>query len=288
MSVALDPQIGGVFNDGSEEGIVRASIDSGFLVPVPFKYPNHVVAAGASVFMTEISGANHDGSNLSFAFNVAAAGTGSTYRIRHWFWGTSYGVRFNPKYEVSSGGNHNFSVVIDGVAYEVDRQNLAWDTATDPTNEDWLNGCIVATGLEDRRHLADIVCTPHPSLGAGQQIYGFLADSKYYAGVINTKMGYFRHVAVPTTKADIAINSQAKYNGKGLRKIYYCNTSGGTRVVQLKFAGDNSKVIWRKSIADGETAEFDPGCGITLYAGTQGITHEADAAGVQALIVVAQ
>jgi hypothetical protein len=133
MPIAIDPQIAGVADDGSPEGLVRAKLVQGDLAAVPLR-PGHYTTAGTGAgYSYAALPDNPDGSNTGVTATIgpqnstATAGTG--LQIEAWAHGRRIGIRWksdqpsNPNGTISPA---DFGLMVDGVSYYVrgrDRQH---------------------------------------------------------------------------------------------------------------------------------------------------------------------
>jgi hypothetical protein len=247
---------------------------NGHRVNVPFR-EGHFSVSGASWASGNLTGGgdNDDGSTTFLQFAMATTLPAPTPNyIRHLFYGTSYGIRFNPTFTSGGGGVYDFCVIIDRVAYRVKKARYYDDTlAAWDISGNGAHHVTIARNLADGPHYAEINITPQAAVN-GQIIFGFSADAKYYRQY--TPRGFF-NAPVTLTTGFVAINlgTNNYYRGLGLRGILYYNSDTVPRTSEVQF---NAATIWKKTIAAGDTVLFDPTTLVGI-SGTAAITHKADA-----------
>ena len=264
----LDVQIAGVLNDGTDEGLVRATT-RGPLVTVPFEYitvdtngtSGGYDAGGAS----GVSSENPDGYCSMIQLNTSAGIANNKY-VRHRFYGPTYGLSFNV---------HTLdvplAVEIDGECFQLDKtSNVKWiDGTSFSTTAERPENVLVVDNLPDTAHIARISLIGSAA-GTSVQLFGFVADARYYRPhrKVNQIIGT---TALSATQTALTVGSGGRQI-KACRKILYHNLDSATRTVTIQW---NSVTIKTISIASGASAEFDPGD--YLLVGGSVLKHAVDA-----------
>jgi hypothetical protein len=293
MPSAISPLIDAIRDNGSPHGIADVNLASGPTILVPWR-EGHYTTSG-TVITGAVGGAdNGDGSNTYIQFQPGSSvPLGSINYIKHMFYGTSYGVRFDPIFTSGGGGLFEFCVIIDRVAYRVTKARYHDDTlAAWDIQGNAMHNAIVVRDLPDGPHIAEINVVPNVTTN-GQRFFGFLADSKYYRAY--PPKGYPNTPATLTTAyTQVSLATVARFRGLGMRGILYANTDVTARIVTVRYGAQGAgTVIWVKTIPANDSAVFDP---LTVLgidsnaAATQGaFEHKADANSVvQATVIAGQ
>lgn len=252
MIVAIDPQIAGVYDDGSESGAVRARITQGDLLKLPFHEGQLSFSPNCS-FKRDATGDNGDLTSTTISVAVAPGTNAPAATIRFPFYGPLLGVRWDRQFDVTQ---NDFGVLVDGVAYHVPAARLQWDTQAVWNVTDSENRYVVARDLGDGPHWCDLVCPADPSVPKKWLFYGYLADRR--AGY--AAPGRARTVLTTTTltTGNVALNpgAVATRYPRGYKQIIFYNTSKLQATAYLSYNGTD---IWAKAIAAGDTVAFDIG-----------------------------
>lgn len=243
----IDPQKLSVFDDGTAEGVTRAALVSGGLVPVLFR-GGHFTSQGSTV-THQRNGLTYNaeiGAMSGISVSVAAGGFAS---VKFPFYGRKFGLVWR-----SISGVADMYPVIDGVQYD---KIPGYDSFLTQNSisiyEDpfW----VVSENLPQtpgNRHWAEIHV---PGLTSGTNavvLLAFLADSAagYRWPLQNCQLGISG--ATPTSWADVASESETGAQQSKILKTFYHNTTGGALRVEVRL---NSTVFWSKSIAAGDSEE---------------------------------
>lgn len=265
----LLPQITGVQDDGSPEGVVKSKLTRGQLVKMPFvdgKYSldNVFGTAGAS-YNKGAGQVNSDGTGTQLFVSVP---TTSALRIVQTFYGTVFGVRW-------FRNATDFAVVIDGVAYRVTSTLKEPETASAITSAaEFENLTVVADDLPDGPHVAEFVFTNPTGGTLTWNLHGYLVEARAGHGTFSRVAGVANATTVPATATAIM-----DVNFKSLRKVFYWNTDTVTRTVTIK---QNDLTIEVITLPAASGATFDPGDFVALQStatGASSFGHVCDLAG---------
>lgn len=291
LSPPFDLQIAGVRDNGSAHGIVDVNQKSGPLILVPWRESNYITS-GSYVVGTAGGGDNGDGSSAYIQFQTPITLPGVANYIRHKFYGTSYGIRFDPNFTSGGGDRYDFCVIIDRVAYRVSKRLILEESLTDwdSNQANSMHSVIVATDLPDTVHDAEINITAQAGIN-GQRIFGFMADAKRYRQY-PPKAFPASPTALTTSLVTVTLGTVARFRGLGMRAIVYANVDSVARVVTVQY---NGATCWVKTIAASDSAIFDPGTllGINSLAdvGAGEYKHKVDlitTTAVQATVIVGE
>jgi hypothetical protein len=275
MTVTLDPQATGWFDDGSEGGAVRAAITRGDLVMMPFRGGHFAVPNGGVTYYGGGFLDNEDGSGSRAILSVAHGTGGSGANIIQPFYGSVFGLRWLR----DSTAPTCFSVIIDGMSYLVAGQDPRW-VGDGLTVADTHSLVVIAKDLPEvpggGPHWADISVTQDSNLDRSLTLFGYLVERRAgYAkpaprihlnasGTLTTN---------PTAICDIGGYGQyGIYSTPAIRGIIYSNISLASATVTIK---QGSNALATCTIAAGSTWTFDP---LGPFALNATYTHQASAA----------
>lgn len=286
--VAIDPQISGVVDDGTDEGSVRAALVRGELVMVPFTEGQYSVqeisGTSAATYDAASYVDNPDGSS-SAIFVVLPQTTDeirSGLKVTWVVWGTVVGVRW------LRSSAPNFSCIIDGESYGIPNALTYPESGGALTGlSDAHNLCVVARDLPDGPHVVSLVFVGSPVAQYTYAIYGYLAERR--AGYRTTD----RLGTIPSAASALLSAAQNRIwptgmgGAKGMRKVLYFNEDNAEHTVTIKLSGNTIRTI---TLAAGASAELDFGLILTssrAFSGTGSLTHAADTASkVRATVIV--
>lgn len=266
----LLPQITGVQDDGSPEGVGKAKLTRGQLVKMPFingKFASDNISGSATAnFFSAAGQGNPDGTGGTLIVTVPNNGG---VRVLQTFYGSVFGVRW-------IRGTADFGVSIDGVAYRVTSTLKEPESASAITaTAEYENLTIVADDLPDAPHVAEFVFVNSTGSQIIWQLWGYTVEQRVGHGGIPRVAGVINATTVPNT--DTAIFDTTFHS---LRKIYYYNTDTVTRTVTIK---QNNKIIDTLVMTTLTGKQFDPGDYVALTttaSGTGQFSHACDAASV--------
>lgn len=264
------------------------------LVRLPFNPGNISVSttgAGGSAngsYSAALVGSNPDGSNSGFSISMPAIAVGSppfnSIRIFVPFYGSTFGVRWRADAGVTAT---NFTVVVDGEAVGVD---CTWPPGPYPTLSGFNIAANEAQAITHRNlpttglHMAEI-CVNGPNTGANTVIvfHGIIVDdSEGYREL--PRLNALGTGAVLTT-ALVEIDTSrtnAQQAARGIRKVYYINTSAGPITVDIAYNTVSFKRFYLTAAgATGDCAEWDPGAAVGTLVASGGVSllkHKASAA----------
>jgi hypothetical protein len=275
MTITIDPQISGVYDDGSPDGALRARLVSGELVRLPFNqnqrtYQVNVNGTAAATLTAGVQPLNPDGSATTL--NLQNQGIGFANGMEVWqpFYGRVFGIRFRRDQNTPPV----FCVMIDGQAYQVagrDAQMMA-EGFSGNTDEALV---MVATDLPDLlpdqpAHKAVIELVGDPANNYTLVLYGYLVERR---------AGYVEHPRLPVpfqgvvlqsggsggvqTNACLLINLAPTMNVYALRAIKLFNSSGAAVDVFLAQGGAANQQTTPGALVDhvqipaGASALFD-------------------------------
>lgn len=273
----FDLQIAAVRNDESAEGVLRTrQTTGGSLVRVPFIKGQFSTTVTGTSTISPNSGIvyNRDGTGYVAQVSVPATVADSAV-ITLPFSGRAFGLRWRNLYSE----NTRFSVLIDGVGYEVDtgipflRATPAWNS-----NLTYDQECavVIADDLPDGQHVAQIVFSPNVSGAISILLYGYMVEQR---------LGYkdYRRTAMPLaagtlTNLQVAIDiiNGGPDIGVAVGQTLYFNSDTSARTITIQ---NNGTTINQLILAPAGT----PGCsGYMDWGGVQLtslITHACDVTG---------
>jgi hypothetical protein len=302
MTVVIDPQARGFYDDGSESGAVRSRLVKGDLVSVPFRNGMYVVSSAGSASQgfeladTTVEGMGwpHDGLLVTVPAPTAAGGVlaGNGIKIAWPVYGTVVGIRFWKGYPTLTTAR-DFVLAVDGVGYRVSVSDLSpydGSTLSNLFNEACLE--VVATDLADTKHYCELIF-PSDVVGGQQNqwvIWGYLAERRAgyreYPPIMNLSAG---SGGIPASVATASAQTIPMTNTSGrlmraVRQVIFTNTGVGSSWVRISY---NTNVFWEAVLSAagsaGSSAAFDPG---GLMA--QDVSHlnaQAQNAGVKMVVV---
>lgn len=247
MSIVIDPQAHGWFDDNTESGGVRTLPVISNLVAMPFrKYDFENPSSNAGWQEGAAAGANSDGSCTAIYFTVATMSgtppTSGVNKIRHKFYGRIYGIRYDPLYAYSGGPLVDFCIMVDGVAYRIHKSLYDWDTGVLIANpgERWF---VIPNLLPDGEHSADIIAIGSQSANIGQMIFGYLVEQR--AGYVSPGRTVYIQPqgTVPLTATGLTWSANQSRYGKYLYKIVYWSSDAAIRTITLSQAGTTCDVL---------------------------------------------
>lgn len=217
-------------------------------------------------YTSALVGSNPDGSDSGIAVSLPVIAIGSppfnSARIFVPFYGSTFGARFRLDAGLTAT---TFTVVVDGEAVGVD---CSWPPGPYPT----LSGFNVvnneAQAITHRNlpttgmHMAEIIVNG-PTTGATTAIifHGVLLDrSAGYKepaplGAVSTG------IVLTTTLVEIDTSrTNGQQAARGIRKVYYINTSGSPVIVDIAYNSVSFKRLYLAATGTaGDSAEWDPG-----------------------------
>ena len=238
------------------------------LVPVPMIPGMFLSTITGSSAVTYIEGGskNRDGSQSHLQM-LRKGGLQQTCEVRAIVWGRTVGVRWE-----RTSSSPAFIVTIDGIPYRCPEPNPKFNGSA-VSITDAFSQWIVARDLDDGPH--SVLIEVEPS-GSDQTLlfYGWLLEK---AAGYDSRAPRNRVVfdSTLTTSATAISHNGASTNPTGdlvtVRKIIYTNIhASAAATVTIK---QSSNIIWQKSIAAGDSAEFDFGAPTGLVS----FTHQASA-----------
>lgn len=281
MQVSIDPQIVGVQDDGTPEGVVRSKIAGGEWSRITLADLDlaSTTAGAGTVAISRAGVSNADRSGASYNLTTPAAlGTNLT-TVAAVIYGRTVGVRFRKNTTTPA-----FSLVIDGRPYDVGA--LAGRAYFDNSLLSGLGnskeGVFVVSDLSEGAHSVKVILWPDGVASKTLVIFGFIGergagydvrpglDSLYGAGTLTNAA-----VVIPNTDAD----SNPVH---GIKSIWYVNTDASARVVTVSW---NSNTVAKLNLAAagsaGDTGKIDfSTLGLTTGGATANMTHQADATAV--------
>lgn len=280
--IQIDPQATGWEDDRSESGRTRIKPVRGKVVLQPFResqYATQIVGTAGVTPFDAFSTTTEGNSGNQHVLNVSVpSGITSGAQIWQPFYGSVFGISF----KLINTNIGNISVGIDGEYFPVPHLYPPIFASRSFNVVDGNAFMLIADDLNDGPHMADICVTPDAATTAAIRLYGYLVDAN--AGYREFGSHAFPSVGLITNVAVAVSLGSAPYLGRVIRKIIYHNTDASTRTVTIQFAGST---IWRKQIAAGDTAEFDPGATTSFYPNVaSGIAHLADVTNVVRATVI--
>lgn len=273
----LDLQIAAVRNDESAEGVLRTrQTTGGDLVRIPFIKGQFGTNVSGTSTLSSNSGIAFNRDGTGYVLNVSVPATvADSATITLPFSGRVFGLRWRNLYS----DNIRFSVLIDGVGYEVDtgiaflRATPAWNTGITYDQECAM---VIADDLPDGPHIAQIVFSPNSSGAIALTMFGYLVERRlgykdYYRVRIPAAAGTLTNSQVTVDNLN-ATADQAVAVGQTL----YYNTDTVARIVTIQNNGNTMNQLFL-------AAAGQPGCSSYMdWGGVQLnglITHAADLTG---------
>lgn len=271
------------------------------LVRVPFNVGNLTIsttgaggAANAS-FSSALVGSNPDGSDTGISVNMPVIAIGSppfnSCRIFVPFYGSTFGIRWRADSGIVN--ITNIDVVVDGEAAGVD---CTWPPGPYPTLSGFNIASNEALAVTHRNlpttgmHMAEIIING-PTSGATAVIvlHGILVDRAAGYADLPRLSAIPSAVALTTTAVEIDTSrTNAQQAARGIRKVYYINTTGAAVTVDIQFNTVTFKRIYLAiSGTVGDSAEWDPGMTVGPMVASGGVAllkHKASAVGVNATV----
>lgn len=274
--ILIDPQAFGWEDTRSGAGRIRIVPTHGDLVPMALR-DGHYAEDTAGTASGTLNGAlstttDQEGAQQTSLKISVAAGLNNGYRLYIPFYGPVFGVSFR---RASGAGSTltAFGLGIDGEWWKVDGYS-AFYASRGITIQDSPALHAIVTDLGDGQHHAEIHVASDPTVLNPLTIFGFLVDRR--AGYVPPVRSGFQTSSTLTTANTVVSYGGSIYGGRTIRKILYCNTDAVARTVTVTLA---NSTIWKKQIAAGDVAEFDPGVPISFHVGAtaSGLAHAADA-----------
>lgn len=307
--MALNPvnveeqQIVAVKDDGSAEGLLRAKISEGELIKVSFLNGgngniNNVGTTGSGTFgfgTNAYPNSNGSGTGCATFSGASGGGLGSSIGVGNFeFFGTQLGLSFLilPTDPVSTVPNsiNRFSVVIDGMPYDWNAYKTGGYINNKLQGTTFVNEILwqVAENLPNTRHSLQIINFPDPNY---KKQFFFLSMLLERRAGYNEKPRLDRFYGAGTLTASATNVPDTysfgtdgnNYNVFGVKSILYYNTDSSTRIVTIKYNGNN---IFTISLAAGTSQKFDLSQSGTIVVNgiaggtTDTLQHLADAASV--------
>lgn len=270
-----ETQISAIQDDNTPEGVLKAKIMQGDYVKVPassIEYASTGGGAGVSTLSYQYP-QNKDGSSSNIFMTCGAAGIGNIILISTIIYGRVFGLRW-----LKGLGIKPFSVIIDGIAYDIDTYSIGtyFDNVAATSITDNECDYIIADNLEHKPHTVKIVMQPDPVSVSNLSILGFLLDR--YAGYKDFIPP--DHLYSKGTLTNSAVNIPMTGSSgvmKSLKKVVYHNIDSTAHVVTIMYAGVVFRVL---DIAAGKSVEYEfSNYGITTEgynSATTGFQHLAD------------
>lgn len=270
------------------------------LVRVPFNLGNLSISttgAGGSAnasFSSALVGSNPDGSDTGIAVNMPAIAVGSppfnSCRIFVPFYGSTFGIRWRADSGVTAT---NIDVVVDGEAVGVD---CTWPPGPYPTLSGFNIASNEAMAITHRNlqttglHTAEIIINgPNVAPTTVIVLHGILVDRSAGYGDLPRLGAIPTAVALTTTAVEIDTSrANAQQIARGIRKVYYINTTAAPITVDIQFnAVSFKRIVLAATGTAGDSAEWDPGdiIGPMVASGAAALLkHKASAVGVNATV----
>lgn len=244
-----------VRKDQNGIGRVRTEVYTGELVSVPFRQGH----AGVGTLLTQGDYAtmSRDGSNSYILFSSTAADWSSDNTISYQFRGRVLGVRFDPGIVANASLNFykGLSVMIDRVAYRCPKP--VWDPVSQSVraDPDGYFGSIITTDLPDGLHLLELGTTSDASSANDTYIYGLLLERRAgYRDEARYATPCAPYTLGTSNVAMLSGFSTAKRTPRGVTKLFYNNTTGGSVTVTWRFRGTDFNTF---TVSAGATVEKD-------------------------------
>jgi len=273
-----DSQISAVQDDGTKEGVIRSKIVNGELVKLPANSIDYIVNVGGSAAVQPSQGvfSNSDGSGS--AINLATvAGLGTNIAsLTTTIYGRSIGVRFR-----RNAATPLFSVIVDGVAYDLPDNLRNWYTDNTPNPSIEREALwVLDDNLTEGAHTVKVIL-PSSDVANTLVLFGFLAESKSgYTEKARLDSPYSVNASVISTPSNITSTDSNGTLNKGVKYILYRNIdSANAHVITILWG---SSVLWVQSIPPNSTYKFElSAVGFTVGSGSiAALMHSADSNGV--------
>lgn len=270
------------------------------LVRLPFNPGNMTIsttgaggAANAS-YSSALVGSNPDGSDTGIAVNMPAIAIGSppfnSCRIFVPFYGSTFGIRWR-----NDSGNTvtNIDVVVDGDAIGV---NASWPPGPYPTLSGFNIASNEAAEITHRNlpttglHMAEIIINgPNTGGAAVVVLHGVLVDRAAGYAELPRLNAIPSAVALTTTAVEIDTSrTNFQQAARGIRKVYYINTSASPVIVDIQFNSISFKRLYLTATGTaGDSVEWDPGMTVSPMVASGAaalLKHKASAVGVNATV----
>jgi len=284
-AITIDPFQNAMRDDATEQGVARVESVFGELVRVPFR-EGHFTLSGSSLgtFRRDQYRLNSDGSNSGISVAVAAGTDASANytTIKFLVYGRVIGLRWLKGQSTTIP--RDFSVKIDGVSYLVPNQIYdPMDGTTLYTTPEGEFGAIIAKDLPDTEHVVEIICNGSADQSNRWAFLGYLAERRVGYTEQPRLDGLCTTTTLTTAMAipnyGSVASSLAEYKPRGIRGIFYYNTTGAPVTVSVEIA---SVTFWSKAIPANSTEFLDFGAlGISTdlasVTGSNTIKHMASA-----------
>ena len=229
------------------------------LVAVPFRKDMFRAGVSGSGYAPSINGGfpeNGDGTQSGMFVSVPASATwANVATLDFWVQGRVVGLRV---LRSADYGGKPIGCMIDGVAYAVKTDILVTPAGQSPTNTNpGVSWQILADDLDEGLHYVELVFPCDISVSRLWAVLGYIAEARAGYRPIDPYVNFSLRAPLALTASwteIIASNDKAT----GIRKIVFYNPTGGPITAQVRYTNDNG-VIWSKSVAAGDTLEFDPG-----------------------------
>jgi hypothetical protein len=270
------------------------------LVRLPFNLGNLSISTtgaggtGNASFSSALVGSNPDGSDTGISVNMPAIAIGSppfnSCRIFVPFYGSTFGIRWRADSGVTAT---NIDVVVDGEAVGVD---CTWPPGPYPTLSGFNVASNEAIAITHRNlpttglHMAEIIVNG-PTSGGNTIVvlHGILVDR--YAGYTELPRltAIATAVALTTTAVEVDTSrTNAQQIARGIRRVYYINTSASPVIVDLQYNGVSFKRLYLAATGTaGDSQEWDPGMTLGPLVASGAfilLKHKASAVGVNATV----
>lgn len=278
MTISIDPQINGAYDDGSFDGAIRAKLVSSDLVRVPWRegaFGTEIFGAAGQSFVRSSQPENSDGTFQYLSITAPATTPPTVCGVRVWyaFYGRVFGVRFRRN---SLTSNLDFQAAIDGMPYNVRaNDNVLIAESMAPATVEGQQ--IVVDDLADGLHHAELIFNADPVLARQNYILGFLLERR--AGYRDATVGTMPVTGtLTTTQTGVSMGAGASNNIRAIRSILYTNVTASPVTVTVQW---NSVTIWQTQLAAsgaaGSSATFDPGSFLASHGTATTLSHLASA-----------
>lgn len=263
-----DKQIAGVLDDGTNEGVIRAKLVTGELVKIPLSVIDYSTVISGSATVSDLFNIYTNGDGTGQIVNMSTvAGLGTNgCALRTVIFGRVVGVRYRRNTSAPA-----FSVLIDGVPYDIPAYNTAprFMNSAGPADREGL--FVIADDLADTAHSVEIVLYPDALVAKTLIVYGFVGEKRAgYLPAARLDVPYTQGVL---TSASVAVPGSV--NVRGIKSIIYYNTDTNPHRVTVRY---NSTAAWSKMIPAGESEIFKISeVGASLSGNSSTWSHLADA-----------
>lgn len=266
--IAIDPQINGARDDGSESGIVRTeTLRDGWSL-LGFRRGLYTSANIGSGTVASLSGLiTNSVTNTGTAIQVslpasAAYGNGAT--IGFWIHGNMLGLAYYALNTTVPPG-----CTIDGINYAVpvSKSGTANPLTLSGVASDELPLVEVANDLGDGPHWVELSFACAASGSTRYYVMqGYAVDRR--SGYVQSPAGARTGATIFTLTASystLLTGASTNANIRSIRQVIFYNSTGGAITATMKHF--TYGVFWSKSVAAGDTVIFDPGT--WMYDGTE-------------------